>query len=223
MSRIDAMRTFEQLSYRVSQSNLSLIPIGSTQHDHTRRKKRKTSKKGSSKSKSTPSLAITPLGTGNDEGWVRPKHKRISSLDANVGKPSTRHAKGHSKSTTNLHTQSSHTRSQLAPIKEYSKSATHLHSQPHYHRTDIPPLPLVRVTSPVATNGKVPNRQSLMSFASDSTKLGEIPAHRWMRPAMFENIDEQGEVQYPVTTFYPLEPYVEPVKRSMFRRLFRIP
>lgn len=213
MSRIDAMRTFEQLSYRVSQSNLSLIPVH-TSPDHMKRKKRKPSKKGSSKAKSTPSLVTTSMGTGNSEGWVRLKHKRISSLDANVGKPSKRHtSRGHSKSTTHLATQITQPRSDLASIKEYSKSTSHLQSH----------QPLVRITAPAVTSGRTPNRQSLMSFASDSTKLGEIPAHRWMRPAMFENIDEEGQVVYPVTTFYPLEPYVEPAKRSVFRRLFRIP
>ena len=216
MSRIDAMKTFEQLSFRVSQSNLSLIPIGTAQEHTRRRRRRKTGKKGSSRARSTSSLVTTPLGTGSPEGWVRHKHKRMSSLDVNVGKPSRRRAnKGHSKSTTHLQSQVWQARTEVAPLKEYSKSTTQLYSPPKN-------LPLIRVTS-ADTTSRVLNRQSLISFASDSTKLGEIPAHRWMRSAMFQNVDEAGDVQYPITTFYPLEPYVEPVKRSLFRRLFRIP
>jgi hypothetical protein len=55
-----------------------------------------------------------------------------------------------------------------------------------------------------------------MSFASDSTKIGEIPEHKWTRPAMLE------DGKFSVTTYYPLEPYQEPEKqRSRFMRLFR--
>jgi len=58
-----------------------------------------------------------------------------------------------------------------------------------------------------------------MSFASDSTKLGEIPEHKWTRPPV---VFGAGDVKFPVTTYYPLEPYEEPVKpRSKFMRLFR--
>jgi len=62
------------------------------------------------------------------------------------------------------------------------------------------------------------NRKSIMSFASDSTKLGEIPEHKWARSAMYEDVN----VKFPVRTYYPLEPYQEPEKqRSRFMRLFR--
>lgn len=39
---------------------------------------------------------------------------------------------------------------------------------------------------------------------------------------MFQDIDEKGEVKFPVTAFYPIEPYVEPVKKSRLKRLFGI-
>lgn len=57
-----------------------------------------------------------------------------------------------------------------------------------------------------------------MSFASDSTKLGEIPEHKWARQPMFAG----GNMDFPIRTYYPLEPYQEPEKqRSRFMRLFR--
>lgn len=54
-----------------------------------------------------------------------------------------------------------------------------------------------------------------MSFASDSTKLGEIPERKWGR-----NADLDGG-QFTITPYYPMEPYQEPEKpRSRLRRLF---
>jgi hypothetical protein len=53
-----------------------------------------------------------------------------------------------------------------------------------------------------------------MSFGSDSTKIGEIPEHKWAR-------QPDGGI-FPVRTYYPLEPYQEPEKpRSRFMRLFK--
>jgi hypothetical protein len=56
-----------------------------------------------------------------------------------------------------------------------------------------------------------------MSFASDSTKLGEIPEYKWINQPEYLN----GE--FPVTAFYPLDqhPSVEKDKpKSRLRRLF---
>jgi hypothetical protein len=58
----------------------------------------------------------------------------------------------------------------------------------------------------------------MMSFASDSTKLGEIPERKIPRPAMLnpENKD------YLADTAFPLAPWTKPEKpRSRFMRLFR--
>ena len=66
--------------------------------------------------------------------------------------------------------------------------------------------------------GKPENRKSMMSFASDSTKIGEIPERKWANPAMFDT----GNSAFPITPYYPLGPYQEPEKqRSRFMRLFR--
>lgn len=62
------------------------------------------------------------------------------------------------------------------------------------------------------------HRRSIMSFASDSTNLGEIPERKWTRAAV---IYEAGDAKFPITMHYPLERYEEPVKqRSRFMRLF---
>ncbi|TVY39492.1 hypothetical protein LOCC1_G005772 [Lachnellula occidentalis] len=82
-----------------------------------------------------------------------------------------------------------------------------------------PPPPLISIPEPSHLSRRG-TRKSIMSFASDSTKLGEIPEHKWTRPpVVFETGDA---VTFPVTTYYPLQPYQEPAKpRSRFMRLFR--
>ncbi|KAK0720491.1 hypothetical protein B0H67DRAFT_192203 [Lasiosphaeris hirsuta] len=59
------------------------------------------------------------------------------------------------------------------------------------------------------------NRLSLMSFASDSTKLGEIPERKW-RPRYYVSIDTSAE-EYNVAPLYPLRPYrPEPREKSFW-------
>jgi hypothetical protein len=66
-------------------------------------------------------------------------------------------------------------------------------------------------TLPLAGPG---NRISIMSFASDSTKLGEIPERR----GAAVHPDNQ---QYLTSTVFPLAPWKKPEKpRSRFMRLF---
>lgn len=56
---------------------------------------------------------------------------------------------------------------------------------------------------------------SLMSFASDSTKLGEIPERKWTRVVAEDSTRLSG-------TAYPLSPWQEEQKpRSRFMRLFK--
>ncbi|RFU31011.1 hypothetical protein B7463_g5341, partial [Scytalidium lignicola] len=65
---------------------------------------------------------------------------------------------------------------------------------------------------------KTRKRISFMSFASDSTKLGEIPQYKWARPPLLEG----QEMQFPVVAYYPLEPYQQPKKqRTGIMKLFK--
>jgi hypothetical protein len=60
------------------------------------------------------------------------------------------------------------------------------------------------------------HRKSIMSFASDSTKLGEIPEYKWI-----DQQDLHGD--FPVTAFFPMNQYTNVEKqkpRSRLRRLF---
>jgi hypothetical protein len=213
---MEAIHTFEQLSQRLSQSSLALVP--SNKHNEKRRHKRKAKSASSlgnvkhARSKSAPQLSITPLGPATSDGWVRPKPGRKLSADSKssgIASPKRRSA---------------------APRAPSSPQSLSLPAPPSQRPAALLPLPIPRSTHPhqdttssaqtqrpIVPPPRPNNRKSVMSFASDSTKLGEIPEHKWTRPGMFV---EGG--QFPVRTYYPLEPYQEPEKpRSRLMRLFR--
>ena len=202
---MEAIHTFEQLANRLSRSSLALIPA-KKQHDRHRHK-RKSSKKSASavghvrhtRSKRAPELAVTPLGYATPEGWVRPKPGRKLSSDS---------SKSSGSSTSKRST--ARRQPQHPPRPANPTPVSRLGASPTLPLIKAPPLPPPRA--------RTENRKSIMSFASESTKLGEIPEHRWNRPAMFE----AASGNFPVTAFYPLEPYQEPEKpKSRLMRLFR--
>jgi hypothetical protein len=209
-SKLEAMRTFEQLSGRMSQSSMALV---STNASQTHRKRKRSSKRSTSaKSRSTSEVANTPLGFANTEGWVRPKQGRKMSSE------STKAIKSSD--------------SRRVPLKTISQAANTprilpapLSSSPPAKATSAQPphslaSPGGKSVGTPAYRQRTTNRKSIMSFASDSTKLGEIPEHKWARPRMLEVCAETGKVRYPITALYPIEPYQEPEKRSRLRRLF---
>lgn len=193
-SRMEAIKTFSELSQRLSRSSLALVPSPSptskVHHTHKRKRSKQSSSLEHTRSKSAPSLTIT------EKGWVRPKTHRKTSSSSTMT-----------------------TTSSSPPPPKVPKERK---SSPRLQRTQHPPpisSSFVRPISPQAhlelTRSSKPdprNRKSIMSFSSDSTKLGEIPEHRWPRNA-------DGTVR--ATTYYPIEPYQEPVKeRSRLRKLF---
>ena len=214
-SRMEAIHTFEQLSRRLSQSSIALVPSNkNTEKYRHRRKAKSTSSLGNVKharSKSAPQLSITPLGPATSDGWVRPKPARKLSAD--------------SKSSGNANPK----RRAAAPKAPSSPQRLNLPAPPSQRPAAQLALPIPRSTNPhqstvsaqiqrpIVPQSRPENRKSVMSFASDSTKLGEIPEHKWTRPGMFA----EG-TQFPVRMYYPLEPYQEPEKpRSRLMRLFR--
>jgi hypothetical protein len=211
---MEAIQTFEQLSQRLSHSSLALVPT--SKHNEKRRHKRKSKSSSSlgnlkhAKSKSAPQLSITPLGPATSDGWVRPKvGRKLSSDSKSTGTSSPKRRAAPPKRTHSPQQRLS----QPAPS---SQRPTTTYSPPPIPRATHPSQPH---TSPPERRAVVPqfrpgDRKSMMSFASDSTKLGEIPEHKWTRPADGDN--------FPVQTYYPLEPYQEPEKpRSRFMRLFK--
>jgi hypothetical protein len=199
---MEAINTFEQLSQRLSRSSLALVPSGTSKDLAKRRthhRKKTSSSAGHvkhSRSKSAPELSLTPLGPANTDGWVRPKAARKLSSDSRASRSSD----------------SSNTRRPSPKTHSPQLSTSTSRTLPP-NRGRGAPQPQRTSTGNAA---KIDNRKSFMSFATDSTKLGEIPEYKWARPAMLE------AGKFPVTTYYPLEPYQEPEKqRSRFMRFFR--
>lgn len=65
-----------------------------------------------------------------------------------------------------------------------------------------------------------PNRISIMSFSSDSTKLGEIPQRKWQPSHRSLYItttgspSEEEEDEYNIKPVFPLKPYTVEVKEK---------
>lgn len=110
-SRIEAINTFEQLSSRLSRSQLSLqngeakSMQGKIRNHSKSHKKHSTSARKATgvdqakhlKSKSAPELSVTKtaLGPATPQGWVRPKSRRkVSSSSSRSGSSSPRPSKG---------------------------------------------------------------------------------------------------------------------------------
>lgn len=75
-------------------------------------------------------------------------------------------------------------------------------------------------TSPKKTKADLPNRVSILSFSSDSTKLGEIPQRKWQSVTHHAGTDPDGD-KYNVRPVFPLQPYTVEVRERRFLGLFR--
>jgi len=212
-SRMEAIHTFEQLSNRLSRSSLALVP--SNKHNEKRRHKRKAKSSSSvgnlkhARSKSAPHLSITPLGPATPDGWVRPKTGRKLSADSKASGTSSPKRRAAPKPPTSP----PHKLSLQAPPSQRptAQSAPPIPRSTHPHQGSNSSA---KIQHQEPSHSRPENRKSIMSFASDSTKLGEIPEHKCTRPANGGNL--------PITPYYPLEPYQEPEKpRSRFMRLFK--
>jgi hypothetical protein len=73
--------------------------------------------------------------------------------------------------------------------------------------------------SPKKLEAAMDNRISILSFASDSTKLGEIPQRKWQSVMQYGEIDPDGD-EYNVRPTFPLKPYTVEVKEKRFFGLF---
>ncbi|KAH8658860.1 hypothetical protein BGZ60DRAFT_129375 [Tricladium varicosporioides] len=199
LTRRETLKTFEQLSIRLSNSSLALVPSSASKEKQVAKsfgkKRSATSRPAHTRAKSAPSLSSTPLGPATTSGWVRPKKSRKSS------------------------SKSQSTSSMRSKREEHSRSPPRLKIEPPPPPPAClpsPPPQRLRRTPPAVASPR--DRKSFMSFASNSTKLGEIPEHKWARPPGYEQMD----ASLPITAYYPLEPYQEPAKpRSRLARLFK--
>ncbi len=195
-SRIEAIKTFEQLSARISKSSLALPAP-----------KQKLKSQGSAQGRKP---ASSSRGHGSNAGHARSKNVPELSLKQTVLGPATSHGL--------VRTKTDKPRSgSKSPRK---KSEAHGQSTAH-EAAPKPSLPDIASRTQVSkslSRARPSNRISMMSFASDSTKLGEIPEKKGARQVVLSP-DEDG---YLANTVFPLTPWEKPEKpRSRFNRLFR--
>ncbi|TVY22594.1 hypothetical protein LHYA1_G008768 [Lachnellula hyalina] len=194
-TRNETIQTFDQLSKRLSSSSLALAP-GKQSSDtrHSRNGHRYKTKKSTVQHTRTKN---SPDVSVTRNGWVRPKSNKNRSSDSKS--PRTTETKR---------------KAAAVPPKAPLPAPQTLLTYPSGPYPISPPHP------PHLSRRET--RKSIMSFASDSTKLGEIPEHKWTRPPIVYETGGFDGAGFPVTTYYPLQPYQEPVKpRSRFMRMFR--
>ncbi|KAL2019978.1 hypothetical protein VTK56DRAFT_8978 [Thermocarpiscus australiensis] len=165
-----------------------------------------------------------------------PSRSSVRSSPSSKASPSVRHKCGsQSKGRSSTPNPSKGGRAQDSPrkrppsaTKEGKATSGQQKSNTGRSRTSPKPLspPPVRVSppqsgSPDKATAPAPKRISIMSFSSDSTKLGEIPQRKWQSVHHTTN-DPEGD-EYDVHAVFPLRPYrteVKTVKERGFLWLF---
>lgn len=188
-SRLEAIHTFDQLSRRLPQSTLSLTT--SSKPSSRDRPKRKIKRSSSAKdphhhprSKSAPAPAIAAAASD------QPRHRHPR-----------RNGPASSKSSTVI---SKSKKPRATPDKH--RSTTSRKPTASSNSDNHPRVESAR------TSSRRGRRHVSTSSRSDSTKLGEIPEHKW-RTTKHRDDDDSLEIAYPLYS-YP-EP---PKQRSRFMR-----
>ncbi|KAK4151310.1 hypothetical protein C8A00DRAFT_45466 [Chaetomidium leptoderma] len=197
-SRADAIKAIDSLSRRLaSPSRSSVVSSSSTK----------------ASSKASPS---------------RHKHKPPSNAEASTTKPKKAGRQENSPSKKPPPT----IEEGKTPNRPPKADAARLRKSPPPLALSPPPPPpkspdskhQARTPRAVSANPKSPklaepNRISILSFASDSTKLGEIPQRKRQSVMRYSAIDPDGD-EYNVRPMFPLKPYTVEVRERRFWGLF---
>lgn len=191
-SRLQAIKTFDQLSRRLD-SKSSRSSVAST----TSARSSRSSKSSSSKaSKSTNSSKSSGTSKSSDKGRRHKKTKEPKKHDhADRREPRRREGERVSERPLRLEM------SIATPLLDSMDS-----SLEHSARSSLRRRP------------SFANRFSLISMSSDSTRLGEIPERKWHR--RLDNLGG-GLDEYNTPIMYPVRPYQPQVKERRFLGLFR--
>lgn len=216
-SRMQALKTFDQLSHRLSSaksSRSSVVPAATTaaraskpaKPVKTTRSSGGSSKASHSKSTSSPSSAAAAAAPGRDRDRDG-RHKR----DARP--PARAHATNGSE--------------RRAGPDDGGRTG----GQPAGAARTPAPTPPPPPAGPAGgggTQGRISgtrsrplsfmNRFSMATMSSDSTRLGEIPERKWHR--RYDPMDGAVD-EYNTPIVYPLRPYQAPAKERRFLGLFR--
>lgn len=203
-SRAEAMKTFEQLTLRLSQTSLALSEKSKPERHSSSKKQKKK-----------PTTALR-----NSTSTTHRRHGRLKSapelpLKRTSGSPKSFQALV-------LRPKAQEVKSKMVELPD--KPQEGLNARPRHsprivsNAREIPVAMEESLLSPTRPNLARSKRISIMSFASDSTKIGEIPERKLPRPLM---LNSEGE-NHMADTAFPLAPWTKPEKpKSRFMRLFR--
>ncbi|KAK4229823.1 hypothetical protein QBC38DRAFT_358599 [Podospora fimiseda] len=207
-SRVDAIKAIDSLSRRLNTPSRS--SLASTSSKASSKKSSSSSSRHKKRSKSEgsrPPLKSIECGGGSPPKQLQSSKKEVSPSAALVTPPPKKLST--SKNSTAPAPTLSATHSPPPPTPPPKPSELHL--SPQYHL----PIHLRQMSSsPKPGTG---NRISMMSFSSDSTKLGEIPQRKWRSVYMSTTEDATCESdEYNVKPTFPLKPYTVEVKERRF-------
>jgi len=197
-SRVEAVRTFRKLSLRLSRSSKAKSSNKNSSKGRGKHGKAKARKPASVPRDELPA-AVDP----QEVAPVQPDTKSANSADT-VTKTKRPRA-GRKASSRSSKPLADDIKVPGTSTQDLKPSVSQPQREPHSHNTAEPAQHGRRHTS---------QRISFMSFASDSTKLGEIPERKWARNA--EDSRRHSE------TAYPLSPWQDEHKpRFRFMHLFK--
>ncbi|KAL2169626.1 hypothetical protein VTG60DRAFT_5851 [Thermothelomyces hinnuleus] len=194
-SRTEAIRAINSLSRRLASPSRSSLTIPS----HT-----KSSPKASS-SKNRQSLSPKAASSSSKPSSKPSKTKQRSQKKFQVPAENTKRTTTDTRLVTER-TRNSPQSQLLPPLKPLSTGGQ-------------PKTPRIGSSGPrssIKTPSSAGHRVSMLSFSSDSTKLGEIPPRKWRSVTQNTTIDPNG-YEHNVRPVFPLRPYTDEVKK---RRLF---
>ncbi|KAH6640875.1 hypothetical protein F5144DRAFT_114474 [Chaetomium tenue] len=204
-SRADAIKAIDSLSRRLSGPSRSSVASSS---------KTKSSSKTSSSRHNARSASRPRSVSSRPTKKPRPKHAKETPAPA--PKDGRETSKDRKQGTEKLRKRPQ----PVTPPPSKSPDTKHEHDDTkHEHEAKLPQTTIRRPASPGMSQLAVPNRISILSFASDSTKLGEIPQRKWQSVMQYGAIDPDGD-EYNVRPTFPLKPYTVEVKEKRFFGLF---
>ncbi|KUI71655.1 hypothetical protein VM1G_06652 [Cytospora mali] len=196
-SRVQAIKTFDQLSHRLGSK-----PSG-----------------GSAASTASSSKTARPSTTAKTTKSSRSKASKSTSSSA-TSKPDRHHKKGPRVPRANGDGSSD-------ARKPEPKDSRRDDGLTGTSRTPVPTTPVPdlatngnddRVGGTLGRRASLMNRFSFASMSSDSTRLGEIPERKWHR--RYDPLDGSLD-EYNTPIMYPLRPYQPQAKERKFLGLFR--
>ncbi|KAK3945014.1 hypothetical protein QBC46DRAFT_336861 [Diplogelasinospora grovesii] len=197
-SRVEAIRAIDGLSRRLGSSSPASVVSSSSK---TSSNSSSTRSKSSRHKRHRPSTSSTTLTRAND-GPLPDKASKKPPVEKEKEKHKSR---------------SKPTRSPDPPTPSSPRPSRRSHVRPaSVEVCDEKPEARRRSARSPKVDGASPTaaascRMSIMTIASDSTRLGEVPERKW-RPR--HTTDSCDSDEFNVTPVYPLKPYKPPVKEK---------